>query len=570
VKGRLRRPARSDAAGHAPASVHDVLRSPAKPLASEVRAVMEPRFGHDFSRVKVHADDRAARSARDVGALAYTVGSDVVFAERRYDPQSQSGQALIAHELAHVVQNRNGSGGSPTTGLAIGSAGDPAEARAQSGSQAALRGDSVPDLGNAPGGTLLRAVDTNGGVFDTSLYNPFSGSDPTSPTGLSVGADIDLTFMPNALVEADAIGLTQTVKRLSSPAPGGAVTFPTFTTSRNADLYTRPDGTFGPAIDQGDPNRGQPDTLPNTNPLYTVENTPGNVSATLTDVGATPGAGQHGFRRKTSGGFTVQPAVLVDRARHPLQFPGQEVVNTFEATALVLTGPMSGTYLGSIEWGWEADLKGKVSVFPLRMISAGVPSDELMEAAEIWNTASFNDPSTGASHGTVDLPIIHQKVPTGRRRPTGRGTEMLLALLSYIDSELLPLSAGPDKANKEFERSAVEAELKERTVDVSVQVFSKQDRVGADDVHIKVLSGKLSSSTDMRLKKGGQGTFHASLEGLLPIGNDVIVEIYEKDLGRLRPDDQIARIVWEPPFKPFSSRYKAGRADYQVGVQFNR
>jgi len=531
---------------------------------------MEPRFGHDFSRVKVHTDDRAARSARDVQALAYTVGSDVVFAERRYDPRSQSGQALIAHELAHVVQNRNESGGSPATGLAIGPAAGPAEARAQSASQTALRGDSVPDPGTAPGGTLLRAVDTNGGVFDTTLYNPFSGPDPVSPTGLSVGADIDLTFMPNDLVEAGAIGLTQTAKRLSLPALGGAATSPTFTSSRNADLSTRPDGTLGPAIDQGDPNRRQPDTIPNTNPLYAVENTPGNVSATLTDVGATPGAGQHGFRQKSPGGFAVQPAILVDRARHPVQFPGQEVVNTFEATALVLTGPMSGTYLGSIEWGWEADATGKVSTLPLRMISAGVPSDELMEAAETWNDASFTDPSTGGVHNTVNLPIIHQKVPTGRRRTTGRGTEMLLSLLSYIDSELLRLSAGPDRANKEFERRAVEAELKERTVDVSVQVFAKQDRVGADDVHIKVLSGKLSSSTDMRLEKGGQGTFHASLADLMPIGNDVIVEIHEKDLGRLRADDQIARIVWTTPFKPFSSRYKAGRADYQVGVQFNR
>jgi hypothetical protein len=65
---------------------------------------MEPRFGHDFSRVRVHADARAADSARAVNALAYTVGRDVVFGGGQYVPQSAAGLRLIAHELVHVVQ----------------------------------------------------------------------------------------------------------------------------------------------------------------------------------------------------------------------------------------------------------------------------------------------------------------------------------------------------------------------------------------------------------------------------------------------------------------------------------
>jgi hypothetical protein len=65
---------------------------------------MEPRFGHDFSHVKVHTDTKAARSATAVNALAYTVGRDVVFGVGQYTPQTNRGRRLLAHELTHVVQ----------------------------------------------------------------------------------------------------------------------------------------------------------------------------------------------------------------------------------------------------------------------------------------------------------------------------------------------------------------------------------------------------------------------------------------------------------------------------------
>lgn len=88
----------------APPIVHDVLRSPGQPLDAATRSFMEPRFGHDFSGVRVHTDARAAESARAVNALAYTVGRDVVFGAGQHQPQSSAGQRLMAHELAHVVQ----------------------------------------------------------------------------------------------------------------------------------------------------------------------------------------------------------------------------------------------------------------------------------------------------------------------------------------------------------------------------------------------------------------------------------------------------------------------------------
>ncbi|MGD8405173.1 MAG: DUF4157 domain-containing protein [Anaerolineales bacterium] len=87
-----------------PPIVHEVLRSPGRPLDGKTRAFMEPRFGHDFSGVRVHTDVKAAKSTQAVNALAYTVGQDVVFGAGQYDPRKSTGQRLLAHELTHVVQ----------------------------------------------------------------------------------------------------------------------------------------------------------------------------------------------------------------------------------------------------------------------------------------------------------------------------------------------------------------------------------------------------------------------------------------------------------------------------------
>lgn len=94
----------------APPIVHEVLRSPGQPLDPATRAFMEPRFGHDFSRVRVHTDAHAAESARAVSALAYTVGNNVVFGANQYMPATHHGRELLAHELAHTVQQAATSG----------------------------------------------------------------------------------------------------------------------------------------------------------------------------------------------------------------------------------------------------------------------------------------------------------------------------------------------------------------------------------------------------------------------------------------------------------------------------
>ncbi|HCT27031.1 MAG TPA: hypothetical protein DIW85_12570, partial [Stenotrophomonas sp.] len=108
----LRRRANGSAPrAEAPSSVEAALSESGRPLDPAARAFFEPRFGEDFSDVRVHTSGQAARSASDVGAEAYAVGSRLVFAEGRYAPGGAEGRNLLAHELAHVVQQR---GGAPT------------------------------------------------------------------------------------------------------------------------------------------------------------------------------------------------------------------------------------------------------------------------------------------------------------------------------------------------------------------------------------------------------------------------------------------------------------------------
>ncbi|NEO31320.1 MAG: DUF4157 domain-containing protein [Symploca sp. SIO3C6] len=82
------------------------VRGSGQPLAASVRTFMEPRFGYDFSSVKVHNDSQAAHFSRSLNAQAFTIGRDIFFDTGRYEPNTTSGQHLLAHELTHTVQQQ--------------------------------------------------------------------------------------------------------------------------------------------------------------------------------------------------------------------------------------------------------------------------------------------------------------------------------------------------------------------------------------------------------------------------------------------------------------------------------
>jgi Domain of unknown function (DUF4157) len=101
---RVRLARKKETANEVPPIVQEVLSSTGQLLDSDTRDFMESRFGHDFSQVRVHTDERAVESTQAVNARAYTVGQDVVFGQGEYAPETMEGEKLLAHELTHVVQ----------------------------------------------------------------------------------------------------------------------------------------------------------------------------------------------------------------------------------------------------------------------------------------------------------------------------------------------------------------------------------------------------------------------------------------------------------------------------------
>jgi hypothetical protein len=177
-----------------PPIVHEVLRSPGQPLDAETRAFMEPRFGHDFSRVRVHTDTKAAESARAVNALAYDVGRDVVFGAGQYAPSTSAGRQLMAHELTHVVQQAPFAAfsGSPI----VGDAGDSYEVEAEQVAAGITEdmGESVSIRQTGSGDVLRRFSSGEHELIGKEAYDKAYTNIQAASTGLPAPA-IDESFV---------------------------------------------------------------------------------------------------------------------------------------------------------------------------------------------------------------------------------------------------------------------------------------------------------------------------------------------------------------------------------------
>ena len=117
--------------GRVAASVEAAIaaaRGGGRPLEGALSEQLQPALGESLHDVRVHTDEGAAALARAVSARAFTVGSDIFFAPGEYRPASRDGRELIAHEVAHVIQQR----GAPSSGpLTVSQPGDPLEREAE-------------------------------------------------------------------------------------------------------------------------------------------------------------------------------------------------------------------------------------------------------------------------------------------------------------------------------------------------------------------------------------------------------------------------------------------------------
>lgn len=380
-----------------PSIVYDVLRSTGKPLAARTHAYMEARFGHDFSQVRIHADAKAANSARLINAQAYTVGTNVVFGAGRYAPETREGKRLMAHELTHVAQQQN-TPGILQGKLRIGSPTDCAELASDAVARAVMQPENSAFLtstsqishhlrsSSLSSATIQRTVQTWGGEFDTLKYERTTKD---LDQGLD-GVDMLLKFEPNEHVDAELIGMVQTVNPLWGGVPLHASSFEKDKARQEAFENVRiPGGEAGEGtkIDMS-PASG--------NPLYATEKPKSGHG--LEDTPTKEHRGQHGWRYIRNGFESTRDAFLIDTPR--LGSHLMPCSQLFETAALAIKGVQKGTFYGSVKWGWEKDRDGNFKKLPLSLISQDRPSLTFRRASMMWAQAK-----TSKGEETIPMPV---------------------------------------------------------------------------------------------------------------------------------------------------------------------
>ena len=552
------------------------------PSALPHRERMEQAFGQSFAGVRAHVGTPEARSGlRGLGARAAAYGDSVAFAEPSPD------QHVVAHELAHVVQQRHAAHGVQAS--RVSRSGAPAELAADRAADAVVRGEPVPELGVADAATLHRTtVNTNGGVFDDAAgYTPISG---TGAVGERIGCEIAIDFIPNDLVEApvDGIGLTQTVKGMTDRVAG------TSTLHADQDQQSRasshPDdqarfGTNDQAIDISVHTGGRDE--PRNSPIYGVGYAAPAPATTLSEGAPSLGRGRRGshVRNPTTGAFDPPvSARMEDGPGRVIQVAGQSFEMTFETTALVTAGPMENTYLGSVEWGWESDAAGAVTLKPFRALASGAPTASFMTAAATWNAAEFHDDSFwgrlfGDPIQTVDLPIT--TLPSGVQAAVDMTTADIIARIPVVRGELAGLPAGPsvDRTNKDFELRALVTELATRKINLELTCHSISDTGGAaspaEDETWLALSGGgapvLALTGERKFRTGDAHVYEFPVTDFMPMTGPVHIDINEHDRAGTRSrahDDVLIALEWLPPFAPLVRSDPAGH--YTASVGFNK
>jgi hypothetical protein len=200
-----------------PPVVNEVLRSAGRPLDAVVRTFMEPRFGYDFSQVRVHTDRRAAESAESIHALAYTAGQDIVFSHNTYAPSTHHGRELLAHELAHTIQQR-GSGGIPPSPAPDGIF----ESSADAAGRAVPNGQSISADFPACGFGLAPSLATPEVYNDEDLFRAIQETSDRLKQASYPGRDSDVGWMAQLKAEAARRASFKQPPAITPPKPAAA------------------------------------------------------------------------------------------------------------------------------------------------------------------------------------------------------------------------------------------------------------------------------------------------------------------------------------------------------------
>jgi Zn-dependent peptidase ImmA (M78 family) len=240
-----------------PPIVRQVLNSSGQPLDLATRVFMERRFGHDFSNVRIHADNQAAESASVINARAFAVGNDIVFGNGRFRPENHQERMLLAHELAHVTQQKDA--GLTSNSLRIGNENDRTEVEADRlasqvmtgktaemnavGDSCTVRRQPVPKVAKDPYAQALAQIQgidaeiykylsaavLNGGSKTVRQFQAIDSS-TKPPTNVQVVFNLDVKQDPTLAKGTDAVFDS------GVPAIGGSGANQTFTASMTMSI----------------------------------------------------------------------------------------------------------------------------------------------------------------------------------------------------------------------------------------------------------------------------------------------------------------------------------------------
>ena len=251
------RAARGFAADTGPA-VRDALRSAGRPLAEPVRSEMERRLGADFADVRVHTGTAAHAAARAVQARAFTCGAHVIFGHGGYDGASAAGRAVLAHELAHVLQQRRGPVAGTTAGdrLALSDPGDRFERAAEAISRRAMAGPT--ESGAVPVRPAAGGPATGGGQLAVQRWYQLaetSAGVPNPRLGPNGNQVTTLRWFENNKPPKGAYRFELDGEEWQSP--GGKTAFTKITGSKE-EVDAKPEATSWYDITKGAWAKGQP------------------------------------------------------------------------------------------------------------------------------------------------------------------------------------------------------------------------------------------------------------------------------------------------------------------------
>ena len=415
--------------------IHSGEAKPGRPLEDGLRRPLERFFKRPLADVRINSGPGSQRAVESFGADALTYGQDIHLGDRSLSLPARRQRGLVAHEVAHTIQQRAATPASPHGALKPDSPDTPAERQADTLSRAFLaheRGDPVglairdrTRLDAVPSmRPHLAHIPTTFGDFEDVKFNTLkAGAGSAVATGTELGVQLRLKFNPGANVDATKIGLTQ----ISDTVIAGA--------RRTDDVFARHSATKGPGVGfhidvpadspspmyaaSGKPTAKSDATklgsydVPGIGPLPKGGNLIGGNVVEGIDYG---GGAIYGYRHK--GGGPPVAAELHDAPQNPSAANAAKQV--IETAALAMEGKMAGAYLGSVEWGWERDAAGAFTANPIKLKSPGVPSANFRTAATIWNASKANIefvvvPKTANMFSEDDPSKVIRKLPQGTR-----------------------------------------------------------------------------------------------------------------------------------------------------------